>query len=252
MENKKKKSSKALTIVISALVPVIVIAVALGIVGSWALDQIDAQGQATQDIKAENFALENKTAQKGQTVFVGDSITEYYQLVDAYGDYMQQTGILVYNRGISAECTDHLLARFDDTVLNIEPRNMVLLIGVNDLGQGVPEDTIYNNIKTMIEKTQAQCPQTNIILQALYPIDENRPEFYDRFMVGSVRTNALIQSLNARLKALAGEKGIQYLDLTDQLADENGVFRAEYTMDGLHPNAAGYAVITEAIKPLLR
>lgn len=252
MENKKKKSSKALTIVISALVPVIVIAVALGIVGSWALGQIDAQGQATQDIKAENFALENKTAQKGQTVFVGDSITEYYQLVDAYGDYMQQTGILVYNRGISAECTDHLLARFDDTVLNIEPRNMVLLIGVNDLGQGVPEDTIYNNIKTMIEETQAQCPQTNIILQALYPIDENRPEFYDRFMVGSVRTNALIQSLNARLEALAGEKGIQYLDLTDQLADENGVFRAEYTMDGLHPNAAGYAVITEAIKPLLK
>lgn len=252
MENKKKKSSKALTIVISALVPVVIIAVALGIVGSWALGQIDAQGQATQDIKAENFALENKTAQKGQTVFVGDSITEYYQLVDAYGDYMQQTGILVYNRGISAECTDHLLARFDDTVLNIEPRNMVLLIGVNDLGQGVPEDTIYNNIKTMIEKTQAQCPQTNIILQALYPIDENRPEFYDRFMVGSVRTNALIQSLNARLKALAGEKGIQYLDLTDQLADENGVFRAEYTMDGLHPNAAGYAVITEAIKPLLK
>lgn len=252
MENKKKKSSKALTIVISALVPVVIIAVALGIVGSWALGQIDAQGQATQDIKAENFALENKTAQKGQTVFVGDSITEYYQLVDAYGDYMQQTGILVYNRGISAECTDHLLARFDDTVLNIEPRNMVLLIGVNDLGQGVPEDTIYNNIKTMIEKTQAQCPQTNIILQALYPIDENRPEFYDRFMVGSVRTNALIQSLNARLEALAGEKGIQYLDLTDQLADENGVFRAEYTMDGLHPNAAGYAVITEAIKPLLK
>lgn len=252
MENKKKKSSKALTIVISALVPVVIIAVALGIVGSWALGQIDAQGQATQDIKAENFALENKTAQKGQTVFVGDSITEYYQLVDAYGDYMQQTGILVYNRGISAECTDHLLARFDDTVLNIEPRNMVLLIGVNDLGQGVPEDTIYNNIKTMIEKTQAQCPQTNIILQALYPIDENRPEFYDRFMVGSVRTNALIQSLNARLEALAGEKGIQYLDLTDQLADENGVFRAEYTMDGLHPNAAGYAVITKAIKPLLK
>lgn len=252
MENKKKKSSKALTIVISALVPVVIIAVALGIVGSWALGQIDAQGQATQDIKAENFALENKTAQKGQTVFVGDSITEYYQLVDAYGDYMQQTGVLVYNRGISAECTDHLLARFDDTVLNIEPRNMVLLIGVNDLGQGVPEDTIYNNIKTMIEKTQAQCPQTNIILQALYPIDENRPEFYDRFMVGSVRTNALIQSLNARLEALAGEKGIQYLDLTDQLADENGVFRAEYTMDGLHPNAAGYAVITEAIKPLLK
>lgn len=252
MENKKKKSSKALTIVISALVPVVIITVALGIVGSWALGQIDAQGQATQDIKAENFALENKTAQKGQTVFVGDSITEYYQLVDAYGDYMQQTGILVYNRGISAECTDHLLARFDDTVLNIEPRNMVLLIGVNDLGQGVPEDTIYNNIKTMIEKTQAQCPQTNIILQALYPIDENRPEFYDRFMVGSVRTNALIQSLNARLKTLAGEKGIQYLDLTDQLADENGVFRAEYTMDGLHPNAAGYAVITEAIKPLLK
>lgn len=252
MENKKKKSSKALTIVISALVPVAVIAVTLGIVGSWALGQIDAQGQATQDIKAENFALENKTAKKGQTVFAGDSITEYYQLVDAYGDYMQQTGILVYNRGISAECTDHLLARFDDTVLNIEPRNMVLLIGVNDLGQGVPEDTIYNNIKTMIEKTQAQCPQTNIILQALYPIDENRPEFYDRFMVGSVRTNALIQSLNARLKTLAGEKGIQYLDLTDQLADENGVFRAEYTMDGLHPNAAGYAVITEAIKPLLK
>ena len=104
----------------------------------------------------------------------------------------------------------------------------------------------------MIEKTQTQCPQTNIILQALYPIDENRPEFYDRFMVGSARTNEQIQSLNARLKTLAEEKGIHYLDLTEQLADENGAFRAEYTMDGLHPNAAGYEIITKAIKPLLK
>ena len=252
METEKKKSSKALTIVISALAPIIVIAVVLGVFGSWALGQIDTYGKVTQDIKTENFAYENQTALKGQTVFVGDSITEYYQLVDSYGDYMKQTGTLVYNRGISAECTDHLLARFDDSVLNIEPKNMVLLIGVNDLGQGVPEDTIYNNIKTMIEKTQTQCPQTNIMLQALYPIDENRPEFYDRFMVGSARTNEQIQSLNARLKTLAEEKGIHYLDLTEQLADENGAFRAEYTMDGLHPNAAGYEIITKAIKPLLK
>lgn len=252
MESGKKKSSKVLTIIISALVPIVVIGVVLGVFASWALGQVDAQGVATRNIKAENFAYENKTALKGQTVFVGDSITEYYPLVDFYGDYMQQSGTLVYNRGISAECSDHLLDRFDDSVLNIEPKNMVLLIGVNDLGQNVPEDTIYNNIKTMIEKTQAQCPQTNIILQALYPINENRPEFYDRFMVGSVRTNEMIRSLNTRLKALAEEKGVKYLDLTDQLADENGVLRDAYTMDGIHPNAAGYEIITNAIKPLLK
>ena len=252
MENKKRKSSKALTIVLSALIPLAVAGIALGAAAGWALGQVDAQGRATQDIKVENFAFENQTALKGQTVFVGDSITEYYQLTDFYGDYMRRTGTLVYNRGISAECTDHLLARFDSSVLDMEPKNLVLLIDVNDLGQGVPEDTIYSNIQTMIEKTQARCPQTNIILQALYPIDENRPEFYDRFMVGSVRTNEMIRSLNARLRALAEEKGIQYVDLTDQLADGNGVLRAEYTMDGIHPNAAGYEVVTASIEPLLK
>lgn len=208
----------------------------------------------TRDItrKTENFAYLNQSARQGQTVFIGDSITEFYPLDELFSNYMEQTGQKVYNRGISAEFSDHLLSRMDDTVLNLQPKILVVLIGTNDIDGKVTAQKTHDNIKALVEKTQKQSPRTKIILQAIYPVNEEMGGFGAKTAVGK-RTNEAIGELNAKLETLAVEKGLVYLDLTDILSDSSGNLNTLYTFDGIHPNIEGYNGISREIeKELMR
>ena len=233
-------------VLLSAGIPTLLLIALAGLV-LFAMHYSGRAGQYQIAVKTENFALLAGDARRGQTVFLGDSITEGYPLGDLYGDYTARTGLLVYNRGISAETAAHLLTRLD-SALELEPRNLVLLIGTNDLGEG--EDP-YDSIAAILDRAASVCPETNVILQAVYPVNRHMDTLGGRMMVGS-RNKEDICALNARLETLAAEKGVTWLDLTAALSDENGELKKEYTYDGLHPTAAGYQVITEYILPLLK
>ncbi len=72
--------------------------------------------------KADNFEFLNKNyCKKGQTVLVGDSITELFNHTELFAEYTAETGISVYNRGISGDTSDRLLERLERNVLNIKP-----------------------------------------------------------------------------------------------------------------------------------
>lgn len=53
-----------------------------------------------------------------------------------------------------------------------------------------------------------------------------------------------ILALNRWLKDYAGKNRFVYLDYFSAMVDDNGMLRRELTNDGLHPNAAGYEVMT--------
>lgn len=242
---------KMKTILISAGIPTVLI---LGIVVTLvalAFGQISKAGDSVIHVKAENYIVQNKTAKTGQTVLLGDSITEYFPVEEFFAEYTEKTGTVVYNRGISAEKSDHMSSRLESNALQLQPKNLVILIGTNDIGEKISDDEICNNIESVIERTQKACPDTNIVLQALYPINENMKEFYNRFSVGS-RTNEKIRSFNMKLEQLAKEKQITYLDLTEKLIDKNNDFSLDFTYDGMHPSAPGYSVIAEALIPYLK
>lgn len=50
--------------------------------------------------------------------------------------------------------------------------------------------------------------------------------------------------MNAFLKSL----GKEYIDFVPVLSDDGKTFKAEYTHDGIHPNAAGYLQMANEIK----
>jgi len=52
-----------------------------------------------------------------------------------------------------------------------------------------------------------------------------------------------ILELNAWIKKYAAEKGHAYLDYFSAMVDGQGLLKKELSEDGLHPNAAGYAVM---------
>ena len=113
--------------------------------------------------KKENFSLLNeKYAQHGQTVLFGDSITEIFNSYELFYAFSQTTGQAVYNRGISGDTSDRLLERLECNALNINPKNLVILIGTNDIGIGVPTEYTLKNIKEILQRTQTLCSNTAV------------------------------------------------------------------------------------------
>jgi lysophospholipase L1-like esterase len=53
-----------------------------------------------------------------------------------------------------------------------------------------------------------------------------------------------LRSLNRWLKAYAEAHGDEYADYYSAMADAAGMMRPELTKDGVHPTAAGYAIMT--------
>ena len=113
--------------------------------------------------KKENFSfLNEKYAQQGQTVLFGDSITEIFNSYELFYAFSQTTGQAVYNRGISGDTSDRLLEKLECNALNINPKNLVILIGTNDIGIGVPTEYTLKNIKEILQRTQTLCSNTAV------------------------------------------------------------------------------------------
>ena len=54
--------------------------------------------------------------------------------------------------GLFAVDSDRLLERLECNALNINPKNLVILIGTNDIGIGVPTEYTLKNIRVHLEK----------------------------------------------------------------------------------------------------
>ena len=197
--------------------------------------------------KKRNYTLLNKKyALENQTVLLGDSITDFFNWYELFYDYSKSTGQAVYNRGISGDTTDRLLERLDDNVLNIKPRNIVLLIGTNDISRGLPLSMSLNNVKQIIKISKDRCPDVNFILEAVYPINENMRDRSDK------RSNKKIDEMNKEFIKICEKYDCLWVDFTDELKDEYGNLKKEFTFDGLHINAQAYEIVAKNIIPLLK
>ena len=197
--------------------------------------------------KKENYRILNKEyALKNQTVLLGDSITDFFNWYELFYDFSKISGQAVYNRGISGDTTDRLLERLNENVLNIEPKNVVLLIGTNDIGRELPLSMSVENVSKIIENTKKVCPDINFILQAVYPINRGMRDKFEK------RSNEKIDIMNKEFIKFSEKYDCVWLDITDKLKDETGNLKKEYTYDGLHLNINAYKIVAENIIPLLK
>ena len=200
-----------------------------------------------QRTKRENYRVLNEEyALHNQTVLLGDSITDFFNWYELFYDFSKVSGQAVYNRGISGDTTDRLLERFNENVLNINPKNIVLLIGTNDISRGVPLPITVENVNKIIEMAKEKCPNVNFVLQAVYPINRGMRDKFEK------RSNEKIELMNKEFIKLSKKYGCVWLDVTDKLKDETGNLKKEYTFDGLHLNVSAYKVIAENVIPLLK
>lgn len=171
---------------------------------------------------------ENITPVKHDIVFLGNSITER-------GEWQQMLpGKVVANRGIGGDNTFGVLARLDN-VISLRPRKIFILIGINDLGRGLPVDVIVKNYTRIVHTLKKALPKTSIYLESVLPLHEGILK-YD-YLKGK---EPLITALNSRIRELAGNEQLTYIDLHEVFAGEDGQLKAAWTPDGIHLEPVAY------------
>ena len=173
-------------------------------------------------------------------VFLGDSITDFYDLDKYYEEYH------VVNSGINGNETHDILGDMNGRIYQYNPSKVFILIGTNDLQR----DKSIDNIKKIVEGIEDNRPQAQIYIESIYPINNTDAEKIDHNMVGK-RTNEDIKEINDKLESYCKEKNITYIDLYNLLVDDEDNLKEEYTNEGLHISDEGYEVITEKIKEYL-
>ena len=162
-------------------------------------------------------------------VFLGDSLTELYDLQNYYPQYV------TVNRGICGDSTHGLLKRMELSAYCLKPKVAVVLIGVNNLG------TMMDDYEQILVGLRDNLPDTKVVLLSLTAMGGTWAERIP-----------LAMAHNERIAALAQEYGFEYVDLfTAQTDPATGQIRPEYTTDGGHQTAAGYEVFTAEITPVL-
>lgn len=185
--------------------------------------------------------------------FLGDSITA--QGNSASGGYVNlvisglaanQIKAVKIPAGVSGNKSDQMLARLKSSVLDKKPDLMLLSCGVNDVwhgARGIPLEAYKKNITEIVDRAQSAgvqvCIMTATMIREAPGNDANRK----------------LAAYNDFLRKLAQEKHCLLADCNDAMQKRLAELKTQYpglqsnilTIDGVHMNALGNAVMARCI-----
>ena len=174
---------------------------------------------------------------KIDAVFMGNSITRGWVRHDAaFFDKNNFVG-----RGISGQTTSEMLVRFRQDVLNLKPRCVVIMAGINDIAMNngiISHENILGNIKSMCEL--AKLHKIKVILCSVTPSKQFR---WNKALTPAED----IKRLNVMIREYAEANKIYYVDYHSALTDEEGGLPLKWASDGVHPNKECYVTVMEPL-----
>lgn len=191
--------------------------------------------------QSANAALGAPKPSEQRVVFMGNSITEgWAPRFDSLFPGKPYVG-----RGISGQTTPQMLVRFRQDVIALKPKVVVILGGTNDIAGNTGPSTlemIEDNLASMTELAKAN--GIRVVLVSVLPVA-------DYPWRRGLEPAPKIVALNAWIRDYAKRTGETYLDLHTPMADEHQGMRAGLSSDGVHPNAAGYALMAKLTQPAI-
>ena len=187
----------------------------------------------------------------GDSYTIGTSVTETERWPNQLVDRLRPGGIqleLVANLGVngftSRDVIDVELPRVD----SLQPQFATLLIGVNDVVQGVDPETYRTNAAKILDTLLALVPARRVVVVATpdYTVTPQGANYGD-----PARQSAGIRTANAILKELADSRSIAFVDIYD-ISLRAATDRSLVARDGLHPSGAQYALWVDLIAPVVQ
>lgn len=181
-----------------------------------------------------------KTPDPNRVVFMGNSITEEWGRLDK--DFFLNNPFV--NRGIGGQTTPQMLIRFKPDVINLNPKSIVIMAGINDIAGNTGPITIENTAENIISMAEiAVASNISVYICSTMPA-------IDFPWSPGLEPGSKVVRLNSVLKSYCAKKGIPYVDYYSVMADSNGGLKVpEFTSadDLVHPNLAGYKVMEKII-----
>lgn len=145
----------------------------------------------------------------------------------------------VVNAGVHGETAKEALARFDRDVLAREPAVVVLAFGVNEAYRGYSAEEALEGLSNMTRR--ARDAGIRVVLVDAVPDEVGAAGARG----GEERYQIFQARLDAGLKRIAEDHGAELvLEALDGVLSDPAL-----RSDSLHPNAAGYAVLAERVRP---
>lgn len=203
----------------------------LGIPAFAPSDQLRTDWAQLSRYASTNASLAAPSAHEKRVVFYGDSITDAWPLAK----YFPAKPYI--NRGISGQTTPQMLVRFRQDVINLHPNAVVILAGTNDLAQNTGEESleqIIGYITSICELARAN--RIKVVVASVLPVLAYpwRP---------GLQPAPQVKALNEKLRDYASKNKLVFLDYYSAMVDSNLAMKPELSKDGVHPNAAGYAIM---------
>ena len=161
-------------------------------------------------------------------VMFGDSITEWAPWADIFRD------VSMVNRGLAGDTTTGMLRRID-TTLNVKPKLVCFMAGINDLAQGYDVEHIYQNYIDMLKVWQEN--DIRILVQSTLYVGSKLQGL-----------NPSVELLNSKVSEYCTQQGITFLDVNSVLSPDQ-LLSNEYSCDDLHLNAKAYLAWAEILQP---
>lgn len=173
-------------------------------------------------------------------MFLGDSITEAW--LETAHFHASLGPHVPLNLGIGGDQTQHLLWRIDDgTLEGLSPRLAVVLIGVNNLGNGYEPEETARGIEAVLHEVRRRLLDARVLLLNVLPAGQHPSDELRR----------AVNATNRLLPRLAEPGCIELLDIGSGLLEADGSIASETMEDFLHPTELGYTTMTRAVAPVV-
>ena len=185
--------------------------------------------------KKRNRELGLPDENEKRIVFMGDSITEEWS--NLYPEFFSGNNYI--NRGIGGQTTPQMLIRFKPDAIDLKPYAIIILACTNDIAGNTGPSTvrmISDNIFSMAELAVAY--EIKVVLSSILPV------YQYPWIDGVLDPPLVIDSINSKIKEYVENKGLLYLDYYSSMVDDRKGLKLDFTGDGVHPNEAGYKVMS--------
>jgi lysophospholipase L1-like esterase len=165
---------------------------------------------------------------------LGDATSQYaYWLMKAHENWE------VVNQGVNGERSDQIRARFEEDVVRKKPAVVVIIAGVNDVYQGRPAERVTDELAAMYRRAHEAA--IRVVAGTIVPYNTATPE-----------QNARMHEINDWIRAQSrADPGVLFVDTRAAVASPSNPDLLVSSPDGLHPDAAGYRKMAEAIAPVI-